>query len=216
MRRFPIQFRYEKGNTPMGAIETMMINSAYSQIAKHLGLPSHAYMGLSDSKIIDSQAGLETGISAILAALSGVNVISGPGMLNFESCQSIEKLVVDNEICGMANRLIAGIAQRDDPIALDLFQDFTADTQFLTMPHTRSWYREEHSFPKVIDRDTYDYWISLGKKSISERASEEVEKLLRDNPPDVIDQAVNQDLHSIMLTDAKNYGLSTLPEEGLP
>ena len=54
------------------------------------------------------------------------------------------------------------------------------------------------------------------KKSISERASEEVEKLLRDNPPDVIDQAVNQDLHSIMLTDAKNYGLSTLPEEGLP
>ncbi len=212
----PSSFDMRKGTTPMGAIETMMINSAYSQIAKHLGLPSHAYMGLSDSKIIDSQAGLETGIGAILAALSGVNVISGPGMLNFESCQSIEKLVVDNEICGMANRLIAGIAQRDDPIALDLFQDFTADTQFLTMPHTRSWYREEHSFPKVIDRDTYDYWISLGKKSISERASEEVEKLLRDNPPDVIDQAVNQDLHSIMLTDAKNYGLSTLPEEGLP
>ncbi len=212
----PSSFDMRKGTTPMGAIETMMIDSAYSQIAKHLGLPSHAYMGLSDAKIIDSQAGLETGIGAVLAALSGINVISGPGMLDFESCQSLEKLVVDNEICGMAYRLIAGIAQRDDPIALDLFKNFTAETQFLTMPHTRSWYREEHIFPKVIDRDTYDYWISLGKKPISERASEEVKKLLSDNPPDVVDQAVQEDLHSIMLSDAKNYGLSALPEKGLP
>ncbi|MCK4758588.1 MAG: trimethylamine methyltransferase family protein, partial [Candidatus Aminicenantes bacterium] len=78
----PSSFDMRKGTTPMGAIETMMIDSAYTQIGKFLNLPIHAYMGLSDSKINDSQAGLETGIGAVLAALSGVNVISGPGMMN--------------------------------------------------------------------------------------------------------------------------------------
>jgi trimethylamine--corrinoid protein Co-methyltransferase len=212
----PSSFDMRKGTTPMGAIETMMIDSAYSQIAKYLGLPSHAYMGLSDAKVLDGQAGLETGIGAVLAALSGINVISGPGMLDFESCQSLEKLVADNEICGMAYRLIQGIAQRDDPIAIDLFQDFTAETQFLTMPHTRKWYRDEHIFPKVIDRDTYDYWSSQGKKPIAERASDEVEKLLKENPPEVVDQTIQEDLHSIMLSDANNYGLAALPDKGLP
>lgn len=208
----PSSFDMRKGTTPMGAIETMMIDSAYAQIAKHLNLPTHAYMGLSDAKINDSQAGLETGIGAVLAALSGINVISGPGMMDFESCQSLEKLVIDNEICGMAYRLIEGISQREDPIATNLFDGFTKETQFLSMPHTRKWYRQEHIFPRVIDRDTYDYWVSLGKKSMDDRASEEAEKILRENPPSLLDKNIFQELHKIMLSDARNNGISALPE----
>jgi len=208
----PSSFDMRKGTTPMGAIETMMIDSAYSQIGKYFNLPTHAYMGLSDTKINDSQAGLETGIGAIVAALSGINVISGPGMMNFESCQSLEKLVIDNEICGMAYRLIEGISQRDDPIAKDLFEGFTAETQFLTMAHTRKWYRQEHTFPKVIDRDTYDYWVSLGKKSIADRAFEQAEKLLKENPPPLLEEEVLLELRKIMLSDAERNGISSLPE----
>ncbi len=208
----PASFDMRKGTTPMGAIETMMIDSAYSQIAKRLNLPTHAYMGLSDSKINDNQAGLETGIGAVLAALAGINVISGPGMLDFESCQSLEKLVIDNEICGMAYRLIEGISQRDDPIATHLFENFTADTQFLSMPHTKDWYRKEHTFPNIIDRDTYDYWVSLGKKSIAERASEEVDRLLQENPPSLPQEDIVQELQKIMHDDAKKNGISSLPQ----
>ena len=208
----PSSFDMRKGTTPMGAIETMMIDSAYTQIGKFFNLPTHAYMGLSDSKINDSQAGFETGIGAVLAALSGVNVVSGPGMMNFESCQSLEKLVVDNEICGMAYRLIEGISQRDDPIAKNLFEGFTAETQFLSMPHTRQWYRQEHTFPKIIDRDTYDYWVSLGRKSTADRASDEVERLLKENPPILLEDDIIQELQKIMLADARDNGISTLPE----
>ncbi|TEU05241.1 MAG: hypothetical protein E3J22_05900, partial [Candidatus Aminicenantes bacterium] len=144
--------------------------------------------------------------------LSGVNVVSGPGMMNFESCQSLEKLVVDNEICGMAYRLIQGISQRDDPIAKNLFEGFTAETQFLSMPHTRQWYRQEHTFPKIIDRDTYDYWVSLGRKSTADRASDEVERLLKENPPPLLENDIIQELRKIMLADARDNGISTLPE----
>ncbi|MFW6140813.1 MAG: trimethylamine methyltransferase family protein [Acidobacteriota bacterium] len=209
----PASFDMRKGTTPMGAIETMMIDAAYAQIGKHLNLPTHAYMGLSDSKINDNQAGLESGIGAVLASLAGINVISGPGMMDFESCQSLEKLVVDNEICGMAKRLIRGISQRDEPLALDLFKDITPETQFLSKPNTRKWYRQEHIFPDVIDRDTYDEWAGKGNKSISDRATDRIEEILK-QPVSLVDTDIQKELKKVMLSDAKNNGLSTLPKVG--
>jgi trimethylamine--corrinoid protein Co-methyltransferase len=200
------------GTTPIGAIETMMIDSAYVQIGKHFNLPTHSYMGMSDAKVNDAQGGFETGIGAILAALSGVNVISGAGILDFIRCQSLEKLVIDNEICGMAYRLIEGITQRDDPIALDLFKDFAAGTQFLSMPHTKKWYREEHTFPKLIDREPYEIWASKGRKSITDRAKEEVENLLQKNPPPLPDKDTQKTLREIMLSDAQRNDMPSLPE----
>lgn len=212
----PVSFDMRKGTTPIGAIETMMIDSAYVQIGKHFNLPTHSYMGMSDAKINDAQGGFETGIGTILAALSGVNVISGAGILDFIRCQSLEKLVVDNEICGMAYRLIKGIAQRGDPIALDLFKDFAADTQFLSMSHTRKWYREEHTFPNLIDRDQYDIWVSKGRKSITDRAKEEVESLLQKNPPPLPDEETQKALKEIMLSDAQRNDMLSLPEISFP
>ncbi len=208
----PSSFDMRRGTTPMGAIETMMIDAGYAQIGKYLNLPTHAYMGLSDSKTNDAQAGLETGLGAVLGALAGVNVISGPGMLDFESCQSLEKLVIDDEICGMAYRLIAGIAQREDPIATDKYVGFTPGSQFLTMPHTKKWYRMEHSYPVIADRDTYDAWVSLGRKPIAERASEQVEKILRSNPPALAEKHVLSDLQEVMTAYAKKNGIAALPE----
>jgi trimethylamine--corrinoid protein Co-methyltransferase len=210
----PSSFDMRRGTTPMGAIETMMIDAGYAQIGKYLNLPTHAYMGLSDAKTNDAQAGLETGLGAVLGALAGVNVISGPGMLDFESCQSLEKLVIDDEICGMAYRLIAGIAQREDPIAADKYVDFTPDTQFLTMPHTKKWYRMEHSYPVIADRDTYDAWVASGRKPIAERASEQVEKILRSNPPALAEEDVRSGLTKIMRAFAKANEIDTLPEPG--
>ncbi len=208
----PASFDMRFGTTPMGAIETMMIDVAAAQIGKHLGLPTHAYMALSDAKINDSQAGLETGIGAVLAALGGINVVSGPGMLDFESSQSLEKLVIDDEICGLAYRLIEGISERDDPIALSLFEDLGADMNFLTLAHTRRWYRMEHRFPLVSDRQNYDSWVASGRKSMADRAADRVARLLAADPEASLPQtAVLRELGRIMTAEAKRAGLEKLP-----
>ncbi len=208
----PSSFDMRKGTTPMGAIETMMIDAAYAQIAKHWGLPTHAYMGLSDAKLNDNQAGLESGIGAVLAVLAGINVISGPGMLDFESCQSLEKLVIDNEICGMALRLVNGVEQRDDPLALPLFEGFSLGTQFLTMAHTRRWYRDEYLFPAIIDRDTYDAWVAAGEQDMAQRATRRVEELLERTPCALPDKDLGGRLRSLMQADAERSGAGALPE----
>ena len=69
-------------------------------------------MALSDGKILDAQAGAETFASALLAALAGVNSVSGPGMLDFLLVFSLAKLVFDDEVCGQTLHFV-----RDDGAA---------------------------------------------------------------------------------------------------
>ena len=90
-------FDMRKGATPMGAVETAMLDCSYAQVAKSLNMPTHTYLGATDSKLVDAQAGLESGITAMIGALSGINMISGSGMLDFLACHSAEKLVIDAE-----------------------------------------------------------------------------------------------------------------------
>lgn len=207
----PAAFDMRHGTTPMGAVETMMIDSAYAKVGKHLKLPTHAYMGLSDAKLLDAQAGMESAMGAILAALSGVNVISGPGMLDFESCQSLEKLVIDNEICGMALRLVRGVELRKD-FSKDLYGDIYDGEHFLTSLHTIEWLRQEFYFPSdVISRENYQVWAGSIGKSAGERAHEKVIEILKQEPVATLDSAVKAELEKIILVDAKKYGLEELP-----
>jgi len=203
--------RYE--TTPMGAIETMMIDCAYNEIGKYLGLPTQAYISLSDAKQLDAQAGLESGIGATLAALSGINNISGPGMLDFESCHSLEKLVLDNEICNMTYRLIDGIEPKDDFPAIPLFEELLAEQHLLISKHTRHYLKEEILFPgPVIDRANSSRWREEGALTLEERAHHEVEKLLENYNPSQISDDIKRELTKLMETEARRYGQDKLPE----
>ncbi|MFW9923635.1 MAG: trimethylamine methyltransferase family protein, partial [Candidatus Thorarchaeota archaeon] len=64
----PAVFDMRKGTTPMGSIDTMLLDLGYSEIGKFLNIPTHAYLGMSDAKILDMQAGFETGMGVLLAA----------------------------------------------------------------------------------------------------------------------------------------------------
>ena len=202
--------RYE--TTPMGAIETQMIDCAYAEIGKHLGLPTQAYIGLSDAKQLDAQAGLETSMGATLAALAGINSISGPGMLDFESCQSLEKLVVDNEIAGLTLRLAEGIEPRDDFPARPLFEELLRDGHLLIARHTRRHLKREHYFPgPVINRAQRSRWHAEGAATLGARARREVERLVAGYTPPATDAARVALLTERMTAEARRHGMEALP-----
>ena len=50
----------------------------------------------------------------MVGALSGINMISGSGMLDFLACHSAEKLVLDAEGIAMAKRMIGGVKLHTD------------------------------------------------------------------------------------------------------
>ncbi len=202
--------RYE--TTPMGAVETAMLNCANSEIGKYLGMPTQGYIALSDAKQLDAQAGLETTLGATLAALSGINSISGPGMLDFESCQSLEKLVLDNEICGMAFRLLRGIEPREDFPAIPIFQELLREKHLLIADHTRRHLREEITFPgPVINRANRARWLQEGRTTLRERAEREVARLVESYTPPRLPENVKSELTRMMEREARRYGMDSLP-----
>ncbi|MGD0223555.1 MAG: trimethylamine methyltransferase family protein [Terriglobia bacterium] len=210
----PAIFDVRFETTPMGAVETMMLDCANSEIGKRLGMPTQGYIALSDAKQLDAQAGLETGIGATLAALSGINSISGPGMLDFESCLSLEKLVLDDEICGMTYRLLRGIEPREDFPSIPIFEELRREKHLLIADHTRRHLREEIVFPGVvIDRANRTRWAADGHLTLSERAGQEVSRLVERYKPSRLPTEARSELTRLMAAEARRYGMETLPAE---
>jgi trimethylamine--corrinoid protein Co-methyltransferase len=203
--------RYE--TTPMGAIGTQMIDCAYNEIGKYLNIPTQAYISLSDAKMLDAQAGLESSMGATLAALAGINNISGPGMLDFESCQSLQKLLLDNEICGMVLRLVRGIQPKDDFPALPRFEELLKEQHLLISEHTQKYLKEELYLPgAVIDRANRTRWQEEGGLTLPERAQKEVERLIRNYEPSRLSEDTKKELTKLMTTEAQRCGMGKLPD----
>jgi trimethylamine--corrinoid protein Co-methyltransferase len=208
----PAVFDHRYETTPMGAVETMMIDCAYNEIGKFLNLPTQAYISMSDAKQLDAQAGLESGAGATLAALAGINSVSGPGMIDFESCQSLEKLVLDNEMCGMTFRLIDGITPRDDFPAFPIFRELLEDKHLLAADHTRRHRRKEIFYPgPAIDRANRERWKQQGAVDLNTRLHDEVNKLLETYQPSTLPEATKKDLVKLMEEEARRYGQDHLP-----
>jgi trimethylamine--corrinoid protein Co-methyltransferase len=210
----PAIFDMRHGTTPLGAVETAMIDVAYAQVGKSLDLPTHTYLGASDAKLVDAQAGLESGITAVIGALAGINMISGAGMLDFLACQSPEKLVVDAEAIAMAQRLLAGVQVRTETLATAMFaglQNFEPD--FLKQRITRQLFKEEQFLPSaVIDRGSVRAWRADGGQDTFSRAKRRVAELLAayERPPLPAEQ--EEALQQMMGHIAHGAGLAELPE----
>jgi trimethylamine--corrinoid protein Co-methyltransferase len=200
------------GTTPMGAIETAMIDAAYVQVGKRLALPTHTYLGASDSKLIDAQAGFESGMSALVGGLAGVNMISGAGMLDFLRAQSLEKLVIDAEIITMVRRLLRGVEARDEMLGADLIRAVGHHGHFLAQKHTRKLFAREQSIPStVVDRGSLTAWQNAGAKTTAGRARDRVQNLLEGYQPRPLSGDVRHALRDITQRAARRFGMDHLP-----
>lgn len=208
----PAIFDMRQGTTPMGAIETAMMDASYSQIGKSLGLPTHAYLGASDAKLVDAQAGLESGLTALVGSLAGINMISGPGMLDFLACQSPEKLVIDAEGIAMIRRLIAGMHVHTETLATEMYSDFQFKSDFLSKKLTRKLFVKEQYLPSpVIDRGSLRTWREAGGQDTFDRAREIVTNLVAEYAKPDLPADLELELVAMMAGLAKSAGMNDLP-----
>jgi len=198
----PSTFEMRHGTSLITGVEALLLVSAYTDMAKFYQLPVHGYLALSDSKLIDYQAGAETMIGALIAVIRGVDVASGPGMLEYESVQSLEKLVLDNDICGIALRYVNGFEINEETIAIDVISKVGPGGNFLTQRHTVKYLRRELFMPKVLDR------TSRGKilKKALERAHERVKQILEKHEPPMLAKDVESELYNYMNSITTKYG----------
>jgi trimethylamine--corrinoid protein Co-methyltransferase len=207
----PSAFDMRHGTAAMGAIESAMLNVGHAQVARHLGLPCHGYLALSDSKLVDYQAGMESTAGAIIGALGGIDLISGPGLLDYLLTQSLEKLLLDHEACASALRLVRGIGI-GEPNGVALIGEAARLGQLLGHPHTRRHFREELTLAsRLIDRQSYGDWAAAGQQDAACRARDEVRRLLRESPLPPLADHVGRELETIITAEAARAGLGRLP-----
>jgi len=201
------------GTTPMSAVEATMISASYAQMGKYFGMPTHTYAALSDSKVIDMQAGFETGISGIIALLAGFNMISGVGALDFVNTFSLEKLVIDHEICGIALRLDRGLDFSPESLAVDLINELGPGGNYLETEHTFKHFKTEPFTPStVVDRRERGSWDAEGKKDIFQRAQERVREIKETHSPKPLDSDREAKLDHATAEIMKELGVENLPQ----
>jgi trimethylamine--corrinoid protein Co-methyltransferase len=168
-----------------GPIERAMIHAAVSQMSQYFDIPLYSTGGTSDAKEVDIQAAYESGMSSLLVAMSGANYIHDiAGLMEADLTVSYEKLVMDNEILGMCQRVLRGIEVDDDRLGTDLIIEKGPAQDFLAEEHTIRYMRSEFFQPRLANREkreTYsaaDSALARAKAQVQERrAAEAVSRL---------------------------------------
>ncbi|MEO8462568.1 MAG: trimethylamine methyltransferase family protein [Chloroflexota bacterium] len=195
----PATFHMKIASSPMAAIEALQLDVAYVEVAKSLNLPTQSYMALSDAKVLDAQAGAETFGSAMLAALAGVNSVSGPGMLDFLLVFSLPKLVFDDEVCAQVLHFVRDVAPVDDLPIDDLLAHLMTDQHLIMAEHTTAhWPTTLHLPSRAWERDNRENWTKAGAPDTYARCVAEVDRRLAAYQPIETDQRVVEELDRII------------------
>ena len=175
-----------------GSAEFGLANAAMAQMAQFYRLPIYNSAGMTDAKIPDIQAGFEKAMSAVLAALSGSNFIHhAAGMLENMNTVAAEQFVIDNDILGMAMRVVRGIEVSDETLALDVIDRVGPGGHFLMSEHTIQHMRSEFYYPSaVVDRQGWEMWQQAGALDARERAKEIARDILVNHRPVPLNPAV--------------------------
>jgi trimethylamine--corrinoid protein Co-methyltransferase len=139
-------------------------------------------------------------------------MISGAGMIDFLLCQSAEKLVVDAEGIGMAQRLLRGVDTPTETLATATFATVGLEGRFLEIEETRRLFRREQYLPSpVIDRVSHRAWQEAGSLDTFDRARRRVDELLAAYRRPTIDPAIEAALTQLVRREADRVGLAELP-----
>jgi len=191
----------KSGKAIFGSVEYGLLSLVTGQIGKYYGIPTMDVAGIPDTNTVDAQAGHETAITMLMAALGGVNRIQNGGLLAAATITSLEKLVIDDEIIGMVKTAIKGIEVSKEKIGLDLIKDLGPHGSFMqgrkNLEFTRKYLRTEHYIPNLSLRIDWDQWQRLGKKTIVEAAKEKVDTLLKAHQPEQLSKDIKKDLRRI-------------------
>jgi len=182
---WPFVVDLRTGSFSGGGGESALLNAAAAQMARFYDLPSNVSAGMTDAKATDNQAGYEKGISVVLAALAGANIVAeSAGTLASIMAVSFESFVIDNDMLGMVQRVLRGIEVTDETLSVNVITEaVNGPGHFLAHPQTVSMMETEYLYPEVADRSSIGDWEEKGKKDIEDIARQRVQRIMSSHYP---------------------------------
>lgn len=181
-----------------GSPEQGLMAVAMAQVAQHYGLPCYVNVGLSDSKQVDAQSGLERGMTLLIAALAGADTFGHAGIAGADQAASLEQLIVDDAMAAYVKRILRGFAVNEETIALEVIKRVGIGGNFLADRHTVTHFRRELWSPDLFDRRDWQSWWEAGAKTMVQRAREKKQRILSQHSPEPIDPALAREIDGIV------------------
>ena len=167
------------------------------EMAHYYGLPIFGLGGASDSKLPDEQAAAEVAFSLLTETMAGSHLIHDVGYLEGGMTNSLEMVVMADEMIRWVKEFMRGEVVDEETLALDWIDKVGLDGDFLALKHTRNHYREDW-YPNLFNRTNYANWAEQGKKTLRERACEEVKRLLIDHQPEPLSKDVAEAIQGVI------------------
>ena len=169
--------------------DTMLMLAASTQMQREFyHLPSRAQTGVTSSKCIDYQAGMETMQSFLYTALAGCDVTSQTaGSLANLMTSSLEKTVLDDELIARVRLLVGGLTFTEEHMGLDQIYEADFADNFLANDETLDYCHQAWE-PTVSDWSNSDEWEANGQLDSVYRAHAIVERILDEAPESLLDE----------------------------
>lgn len=155
--------------------------AACAQMAQYFDIPCAVSAGMTDAKLPDFQAGYEKGITELLSALAGANLIyEAAGMYGSLLAASKESFVLDNDLIGAVLRATRGIDISKDALSFDVIKDvcLNGPGHFLGHGQTLGRMQSDYYYPATAERDTPQEWHEKGSVQLAELARQKTHAIL--------------------------------------
>jgi len=194
----PSMMDLRTGRPAYGSPEMSLHSAAAVDLARYLKIPFMGTAGASESKLMDSQAGVEGALQVLLSSLSGAPLVHDLGFLDCADIGSLPYLVLVDEMIGMAKRILRGIPVNADTILLDLIEKVGPGGMYLTEARSSSLFRSEVWVPTVLERSSYALWDKKGRSSAEELVKEKLSQILKTHTPTPLGPGVQVKLEEIL------------------
>jgi len=190
---------FSTGGFVEGAPEANLINGALGEMARFYRLPNTQAGCLTEAQAPGPQAVLEKMITTLPLVLSGVDVVNGIGEIATSQVLVQEQILIDHELACLCKRMKDGIEVSE---AQDFFEDLARvgpGGHFLMEENTVLACRSKQFYqPQLLDRNTYERWLTLGRPDLQAKARKKVEAILASPPRNPLPDPVIGKLEDIM------------------
>jgi trimethylamine--corrinoid protein Co-methyltransferase len=173
-------------------------------MGKHYGLPVYINVGLTDSKCVDAQAGLEAAATLLMGVLAGADIFGHMGISGVDQASSLDMLVFQNEVIDYVERIARSFVVDNEHLALDVIDEVGPGGVFIDQEHTVAHFRSEVWMPRLLDREYFQQWQDAGRPDTARRARERLNELLASYRQTPLADNVSRDVERV-LADARKH-----------
>jgi trimethylamine---corrinoid protein Co-methyltransferase len=193
------------GAATVGTPETAIISSMATQLARFYHLPCRTGGSLTDAGIADAQALAEGALVLSTAVRSGANfILHACGMIGGYIGNSLEKWLIDEELCGMVRRMMTPLEISRSAMDTAIIGRAGIGGNYLMQPETLKHCRTAFFHYALYRKEDRGGQAPEGLTTITQEASDQLLHRLSNYEKPDIDPELETDLAQFVVTRRKN------------